>query len=100
MSIVGALDALAGTSRRLAEKGLGHGEHDWARAVIASELVVLRDRIEQLEAALVHVRSIIKDGAETGFNWKEGDWAERLYASQGVTHAALHPRNHRISEAK
>jgi hypothetical protein len=46
---------------------------------------------ELLRAALVHVRSIIVDGAETGFNCRSGDWARRLYASQAVTHAALKP---------
>ncbi len=40
-------------------------------------------------AALHHVRSIIKDGAMTGFNCLDGDWAERLFASQAVTHAAV-----------
>lgn len=44
----------------------------------------------RLRAALVHVRAIIKDGALTGFNCHDGDWAERLFASQGLTHAALH----------
>lgn len=48
--------------------------------------------IEQMRAALVHVREIIKDGAMTGFNWQDGDWAERLFASQAVTHAALAPQ--------
>lgn len=40
-------------------------------------------------AALELVRSIISDGAMTGFNWKDGDWAERLFASQAVTYEAV-----------
>ena len=44
---------------------------------------------DRLRAALVHVRGIIKDGALTGFNCPDGDWTERLFASQGLTHAAL-----------
>jgi hypothetical protein len=40
-------------------------------------------------AALLNVRAIISEGAATGFNWKDGDWAERLFASQQVTSAAL-----------
>ena len=47
-----------------------------------------RERDVAVEA-LKLVRSIISDGAETGFNGQSGDWAERLFASQSVTHAAL-----------
>lgn len=39
--------------------------------------------------AIKHVRKIIVDAAETGFNCHDGDWAERLFASQAVTHAAV-----------
>lgn len=35
------------------------------------------------------MRSIISDAAMVGFDYKQGDWAERLYASQAVTKAAL-----------
>jgi len=44
---------------------------------------------QEMLAALEHVRSIIKDAALTGFNHADGDWAERLFASQQVTAAAL-----------
>lgn len=39
--------------------------------------------------ALVLVREIIKDGAMVGFNPLDGDWADRLFKSQGVSFAAL-----------
>jgi hypothetical protein len=40
-------------------------------------------------AALLNVRKIISEGALTGFNPLDGDWAERLYASQHVTSSAI-----------
>lgn len=42
-----------------------------------------------LLAALKHVRAIISEAAMTGFNWRDGDWADRLFASQAMTHAAV-----------
>lgn len=45
--------------------------------------------VAELVAAIKLVRSIVKDGAEVGFNCHSGDWAERLFASQAVTHRAL-----------
>lgn len=41
------------------------------------------------EEALKHVRGIIVEAAMVGFNYKEGDWADRLFASQHMTKAAL-----------
>lgn len=43
----------------------------------------------RLSEALELVRSIVRDGAMTGFNCNDGDWAERLFASQAVTYDAL-----------
>lgn len=43
----------------------------------------------EMFSALLAVRKIIIDGAMTGFNCHDGDWAERLFASQQVTHAAI-----------
>jgi hypothetical protein len=42
-----------------------------------------------LYEALKAVHSLISEAAATGFNWKDGDWAERLFASQRRTHQAL-----------
>lgn len=42
-----------------------------------------------LLAALLHVRALIVEGAMTGFNCHDGDWAERLFASQGMSHDAV-----------
>ena len=43
----------------------------------------------EILAALLDVRALISEAAQTGFNWKDGDWTERLYASQQVTSAAI-----------
>jgi hypothetical protein len=43
----------------------------------------------QMLAALNVVRDIIMDGAQVGFVPTEGDWAERLFASQAITKAAV-----------
>lgn len=40
-------------------------------------------------AALQNVNKLISEAAMTGFNCKDGDWAERLFASQQQTHAAI-----------
>lgn len=50
--------------------------------------------IAVLRSALVHVRKIIVEGAETGFNCRDGDWADRLFASQAMTHSALTSQHH------
>jgi len=52
-------------------------------------LAMQEDEIARLRDALEHVRSIIAEAALTGFNYKDGDWAERLFASQQITSAAL-----------
>lgn len=43
----------------------------------------------ELLEAIKLVRSIISEAAATGFNCHDGDWAERLFKSQAVTHAAV-----------
>lgn len=53
----------------------------------------------EMLAALKHVRSIVADGAATGFNWKDGDWAERLYASQQMTSTAVQKAEAALSAA-
>jgi hypothetical protein len=40
-------------------------------------------------AALRNVNKLISEAAMTGFNCKDGDWAERLFTSQQVTSAAI-----------
>lgn len=44
---------------------------------------------KQMLAALLHVRKIIVEASETGFNCHSGDWAERLFASQAITFDAV-----------
>ena len=46
-------------------------------------------RVRVLREALTQVREIIKEGAMEGFNPMAGTWAERLFASQAMTRAAL-----------
>ena len=43
------------------------------------------DLLRELQA----VRSLIAEAAMTGFNCREGDWAERLFASQGSSAEAV-----------
>jgi hypothetical protein len=43
----------------------------------------------EMLAALLNVRKLISEAAMTGFNWQDGDWAERLFVSQQVTSAAI-----------
>ena len=47
------------------------------------------DIAERMAEALEAVRGIISDAALTGFNWKDGDWPDRLFASQQKTSVAL-----------
>lgn len=59
---------------------LEHGDRKNAQLIAATP---------DLLAALSNVRALIAEAAMTGFNWKDGDWAERLFASQQVTSAAI-----------
>lgn len=43
----------------------------------------------ELLSGLELVRSIIAEAAMTGFNCHDGDWAERLFASQAITFDAV-----------
>lgn len=43
----------------------------------------------QMYDALLNVRSIVSEAAMTGFNWKDGDWPDRLFHSQQKTTAAI-----------
>lgn len=60
-----------------------------ARALVSLHASSSRKRVEVLEEALKFVRGIIVDAAMIGFNCHDGDWAERLFASQAVTIVAL-----------
>lgn len=44
---------------------------------------------QQLRLAIERTRAIVAEAAMTGFNWKDGDWAERLFANQAALTAAL-----------
>lgn len=45
--------------------------------------------------ALVHIREIIMDGAQEGFNPLAGDWADRLFKSQWLSSQAVKKANPR-----
>lgn len=45
--------------------------------------------VERLREQLKVVHGIIVEASETGFNYKTGDWATRLYESQWETSQAL-----------
>lgn len=47
------------------------------------------EAVREAKTALDLVRGIIVEAAMTGFNCHDGDWAERLYASQADTCAAV-----------
>jgi hypothetical protein len=49
----------------------------------------LNEAVSVMLAALINVRSLIAEAAAEGFNWQNGDWVERLFASQQVTSAAI-----------
>lgn len=57
--------------------------------VTAGETAPLLAHIEELEKALRNVQKLISEAAMTGFNCHDGDWAERLFASQQVTSRVL-----------
>ncbi len=56
---------------------------------LRSSVSDMRESAARMVEAIKHVREIIKDAAMTGFNCHEGDWAERLFASEGLTFDAL-----------
>jgi hypothetical protein len=50
------------------------------------------DRIsseQQLRLAVEKTRALVSEAAVTGFNWEDGDWADRLFANQSVLTEAL-----------
>ena len=64
-----------------------HGDNPkFAEAVANARLIAAAP---DMLAALRNVRKLISEAAMTGFNCHDGDWAERLFASQHVTSAAI-----------
>ena len=65
-------------------------EWQWGRCMTPSiENARLIAAAPDMLAALHNVRKLISEAAMTGFNWKDGDWADRLFASQATTTAAI-----------
>jgi hypothetical protein len=48
-----------------------------------------KEEVQLLIDSIKLVRGCIIDGCPSGFNPLEGDWADRLFLSQGVTYDAL-----------
>ena len=57
-------------------------------AQITADARLIASAPELLEA-LVNVQKLISEAAMTGFNWKDGDWADRLFFSQQKTSQAI-----------
>jgi hypothetical protein len=69
--------------------GVSSKEAEETRANAA--LIVTSPR---LLACIKDIRIIISDGAQLGFNCKEGDWADRLFKSQGVSYKIVADAEH------
>lgn len=70
----------------------GFGVWAWndAEGIANAELVVRAvNAHDEMLAALRNVQKLISEAAMTGFNWKDGDWADRLFFSQQMTSAAI-----------
>jgi hypothetical protein len=68
---------------------VAHTSHGWDDVSIPVANARLITAAPDLLEALLNVRAIIAEAAMTGFNWQAGDWAERLFASQATTSAAI-----------
>jgi hypothetical protein len=90
MALKGAIERLTRENERLQRDNAEFS------GVVETNGRLTRER-DKARAALRHVRAIITDGALTGFNCLDGDWAERLYASQALTHAAVREQSARVS---
>lgn len=64
-------------------------DEGWDQIHSAAEAKEDTRNFEELLAALKGVQKIISEGAMTGFNCHDGDWAGRLFHSQQATSAAI-----------
>ena len=80
--IFGAAHVYTGDGDRLTNSHMCRKE-GWDE--IARLIAAAPDLLEALES----VRHIIAEAAVTGFNYKDGDWPERLYESQQATSRAI-----------
>jgi hypothetical protein len=62
---------------------------DSLRAEISRAVAAEREACKQALDALEATQKIVVDGALTGFNYRNGDWAERLFANQHSIAAAI-----------
>lgn len=76
------------------------GEHVAPVALVTALLTAEDDAVVDANARLIcaapdlyealsAVNKLISEGAVTGFNWQDGDWAQRLFESQQTTSRAL-----------
>lgn len=71
-----------GTTLRIIQRGDGV-------ITISLEIDPLAAAAPAMLAALRNVRKLISEAAMTGFSSHDGNWAERLFASQAATSAAI-----------
>lgn len=72
-------------------------ENEKLRADLASirsvyDFAALEAKITELRAAVLATRALVSEAALTGFNCKDGDWAERLFANQAALTDTIKPR--------
>ena len=60
----------------------GNGWHE-SELVEYTRTDIAQARIAELEAALITTRALVCEGATVGFNFADGDWADRLYQNNG-----------------
>lgn len=68
---------------------------DWNTASLQPVVDRLNARVDELQEALLVTRKLVSEAAMTGFNYHDGDWAERLFANQANITSALRAREAR-----
>lgn len=64
--------------------------HTWQAALDADQYnVKLKTLLDRCKGDIEHVRSLIIEGCDSGFNPLVGDWVENLFKSNGRTYATL-----------
>lgn len=79
--------------RKIACRDCGASIARYKNYTVESVIAAWNKRVQpeggEVLAALKAVNKIIAEAAMTGFNWKDGDWSERLFRSQQATSRAI-----------
>lgn len=70
------------------EDGRGSYEQEYEWQIQQANARLIAAAPDLLEAVIAS-RALVSEAAQTGFNYAEGDWADRLYANQAVLSAAI-----------